>query len=64
LLPELPPDLEVIAATTCENGACPTLYRHRITGDVYVQGYLPDGSEGLVRIPPTDWATLIAQNPQ
>lgn len=64
MLPDLPPDLEVIASTHCENGACPTLWRHRLTGDVYVQGYRPDGSESWVRVPAADWAELQAQQPQ
>lgn len=64
MLHDLPPGLEVIASTSCENGACPTLYRDPVTRDVYVQGYRPDGSESWVRIPAADWATLQGHVPR
>jgi hypothetical protein len=55
--------LEVIA-TSCDDGSCPTFLRDPETGDVWVQGYLPDGSETRVRIPPAAWGRLLAQLPR
>lgn len=48
----------------CENGNCPTFFTDSGTGDVYVRGYLPDGTETDVRIPSTEWAYLVAQLPR
>lgn len=59
----LPADLVAIATTDCEGGSCPTIWHSPASGDYYVQGYLPDGTETLVRIPATDWLQLQSQLP-
>jgi hypothetical protein len=55
-----------LIATTCTDGDCPKLYRDDTTGDVVVQGYATDtlatpAGEGVLRIPATDWQTLLTQ---
>lgn len=58
-------DWTVIAhSRNCENGTCPTFFCDDATGDHYVRGYLPDGSETDVRIPAEEWAFLVSQLPQ
>jgi hypothetical protein len=51
--------LTVLASNGCNDGTCPTFFVDDISGDVYVRGYSPDGSETDVRIPRQDWAVLI-----
>lgn len=62
--------LTVIASSGCDDGACPTIYRDEVTGDVLVQGYALGPSESLpefpagetgVRIPAAVWTHLLAQ---
>ena len=45
----------------CDVDDCPSIYQDTDTGDWYVQGYLPDGSEARVRIPAEAWPRLLAQ---
>lgn len=52
-----------VIATTCEDGNCPKMLRHRTSGDVRVRGYLPDGTETDVTIPAADWSLLRTQLP-
>lgn len=56
------PDFEVIAATDCRDGNCPTIWRHQQTGAVRVRGYDPaDPSRELdVDIPAAAWAMIRA----
>lgn len=45
----------------CEDGNCSTFFRERDTGNVWVRGLLPDGTEGDVMIPASEWTHLLAQ---
>lgn len=56
------PMLKTIA-TSCDDGECPTIRQDTETGDVYVTGYLPDGTETAVRIPPAAWRRLRSELP-
>lgn len=49
---------------SCEDGNCPTLFRERDTGNIWVRGLLADGTEGDVMIPAGEWAHLVAQLPK
>ena len=54
-------EFEVIAATDCRDGNCPTIWRHRTTGAVRVRGVDPaTGQEKDVDIPPAAWAAILA----
>jgi hypothetical protein len=48
----------------CQDGKCPTFLRDDATGDVWVRGYLPDGSEADVCIPAAEWTFLVSQLPR
>jgi hypothetical protein len=50
-------------ATSCDDGSCPTIFTDTETGDVLVQGYLPDGSETRVRMSATAWRRLLSELP-
>jgi hypothetical protein len=53
-----------VIADSCEDGNCPTFFEDTDTGDVWVQGYLPDGTETRVRIPRAAWNRLQSQLPR